>query len=32
VRWWIYTPEPKAKAGLAELRAIFDLQMRGLRR
>jgi len=31
VRGWIYTPEPKVKAGLAELRALFALQMRGMR-
>jgi AcrR family transcriptional regulator len=31
VRGWIYTPEPKVKAGLAELRGLFVLQMRGLR-
>jgi AcrR family transcriptional regulator len=30
VRWWIYTPEPKVKAGIAELRALFALQLRGL--
>jgi AcrR family transcriptional regulator len=32
VRGWIYTPEPKVKAGLAELKALFALHMRGLRR
>jgi AcrR family transcriptional regulator len=31
VRWWIYKPEPKIKAGLAELKALFTLQVRGLR-
>jgi len=31
VRSWIYTPEPKVKAGLSELRGLFALQMRGLR-
>jgi AcrR family transcriptional regulator len=32
VRGWIYTPEPKVKAGLAELHRLFVLQMRGLSR
>jgi AcrR family transcriptional regulator len=31
VRWWIYTPEPKVKAGLAELKALFALHIRGLK-
>ncbi len=31
VRWWIYKPAPKVKAGLAELKALFTLQVRGLR-
>jgi hypothetical protein len=31
VRWWIYKPQPKVKAGLAELRALFTLQVHGLR-
>ncbi len=31
VRWWIYTPQPKVKAGLAELKALFSLQLRGLK-
>jgi len=32
VRGWIYTPEPKVKAGLAELKALLALHMSGLRR
>jgi AcrR family transcriptional regulator len=31
VRWWIYKSDPKVKAGLAELKALFALQVRGLR-
>jgi AcrR family transcriptional regulator len=31
VRWWIYTPQPKVKAGLAELKALFALQIRGMK-
>jgi len=31
VRWWIYTPDPKVKAGLAELQALFALQIRGMK-
>ncbi len=31
VRSWIYMPDPKVKAGLAELKALFALQVRGLR-
>ncbi len=31
VRLWIYQPQPKVKAGLAELKALFTLQVRGIR-
>jgi AcrR family transcriptional regulator len=31
VRWWIYTPEPKVKAGIAELKSLFALQLKGLK-
>jgi len=31
VRWWIYMPDPKVKAGLAELKALFALQLMGMR-
>jgi AcrR family transcriptional regulator len=31
VRWWIYTPHPKVKAGIAELKSLFALQLRGLK-
>jgi len=31
VRWWIYQSKPKVKPGLAELKALFSLQVHGLR-
>ncbi len=31
VRWWIYTPQPKVKAGLAEQKALFALLIRGMK-
>jgi len=31
VRSWIYTPEPKVKAGIAELKGLFELQLKGLK-
>lgn len=32
LRWWIATPQPKARAGLRDLRRLLDLQIRGLQR
>jgi hypothetical protein len=31
VRWWIYMPDPKVKAGLGELKALFALQLTGMK-